>query len=388
AQDSYFYLATPLDWDGDGRTDLLMPMGIAPELPKWFVLRATGGSSGFTFERIDAGIPFEAQLGEAITLADPRGPRVGNANGDGAPDVVLFIGNELHVFRNRAADPDVLVSFSDGSSERAPEDSSFVPNVSFSYGHLTDEWITNGEEQNDPKRDSYLYLPRAASNNDCVYPRRCAVGSKRVVREYAMNDGQGGQRRFGLQYRDGRYDRRGYGFLGFGERIVKDLNTGATTATFSDNKTLVSVGERSVYPFVGKAVALWRWAPALPSEPNPNRVEMVFNDNRIDVVPTNDGKTYFTIATQRHTRRMQGTFSAGSSLETWVAGIEANENATMLRDTSVDIAEFDTFGNVLRVKASTLGVNRDGHATPDPAIMREWGKVRAQPWDARSPAVA
>jgi YD repeat-containing protein len=353
-QDTYFLLASPLDWDGDGRTDLLLAMSEPPELPKWYILRATGGTN--TFERFDAKIPFDAQLGDAVTLADPRGPRIGDVNGDGAADVVLFIGNEVTVFQNQAG-PDVLVSFSDGLTEHEPEDPGFVPNVSFSYGHLIDEWKTNGALPNDPKKESYLYLSHADSNNDCAYPRRCAVGSRRIVREYGVKDGQDGVRRFGVRYRDARYDRRGHGFLGFGERIITDLETNAGTATVYDNATVVSVGARDVYAFSGQAKSQWRWAPALPNEPQQNRVELVFADMTSDVVPTNDGQTYFTLSTNRRIRRMQGTFSAATSLESWVASIEANENATMLRDSMVQVLDYDVFGNALRVNVSTIGVD-------------------------------
>ncbi len=361
-QDAYFHLATPLDFDGDGRTDLLIPMSEPPELPKWYILRATNGAN--TFERIDAGIPFEAQLGEnGVNLADPRGPRIGDVNGDGAPDVVLFIGNELQIFQNRASNPDVLVSFSDGLNEHEPEDSGFVPNVSFSYGHLIDESITNEEQSKDLKREAHLYLSRSDLSNDCDYPRRCAVGSRRVVREYATNDGQGGVRRFGLRYRDGRYDRRGHGFLGFGERIVTDLDTNAGTSTFYDNETLIKVGARDVYPFAGQVKSQWRWAPALPNESKQNRVELVFADSMHEVVPTNDGQTYFTLSTKRHSRRMQGMLPAGTSLEAWVAAVEAAENATMLRDTTTDVVDFDAFGNVLEVNVATVGVDLTYHVT-------------------------
>ncbi len=94
------------------------------------------------------------------------------------------------------------------------------------------------------------------------------------MQEYAVNDGQNGVRRFGVRYRDGRYDRRGFGFLGFGERIVTDLDTNAGTATFYDNVTLAKVGERDVYPFANQMHRQWRWAPALPNEPKQNRVEL------------------------------------------------------------------------------------------------------------------
>ncbi|MBK9266191.1 MAG: VCBS repeat-containing protein [Polyangiaceae bacterium] len=86
-QDAYVHLSAPLDWDGDGRTDLLLPMidGTSPDVPRWVILRATGGANGFTFEHIDAGVPFEAVLGDAVTLADPRGPRIGDVNNIGNP---------------------------------------------------------------------------------------------------------------------------------------------------------------------------------------------------------------------------------------------------------------------------------------------------------------
>lgn len=358
-QTKYFHLAQSLDWDGNGLTDLLMPLvdSVSPNIPRWVILRAMRGTGDFTFERIDSGIPFEAMLDDAITLADPRGPRIGDVNGDGAPDVAVFLGSQLHLFVNRAGNPDALVGFSDGLNERDPDDAAFIPNVSISYGHLTDEWITNGEEPNDPKKESYLYLSHADLANDCTYPRHCAVGGKRVVREYATNDGQGGQRRFGLQYRDGRYDRRGYGFLGFGQRILSDLDTGAVVATFYDNETLVDIGQRKVYPFAGKTKSQWRWAPALPNEPNPKRVELLFTDIALETVPTNGGQTYFTIPMQRHTRRMQGEHSSSDSLTTWVANVEANENATMLRDSTVDVLAFDEFGNIFETDISTIGVD-------------------------------
>ncbi|MBK9266189.1 MAG: hypothetical protein IPM54_41175 [Polyangiaceae bacterium] len=268
----------------------------------------------------------------------------------------------MHVFRNRASDPDLLTAISDGLNEHEPEDPSFVPSVSISYGHLIDEWKTNGELANDPKKESYLYLSQTDASNGCEYPRRCAVGPRRVVREYAMNDGQGGVRRFGVRYRDGRYDRRGHGFLGFGERIVTDLDTGAATATFYDNATLVNVGERDVYPFAGQAHRRWRWAPALPNEPKQNRVELAFADSTVDIVPTSDGRTYFTLPTKRRTRRMQGTFSSGV-LETWVANVAQNENAAMLRDTTVDVLDYDPFGNVLELDVSTVDVDLTLHIT-------------------------
>src|SRR6185503_10614643 len=121
--------------------------GVTPNvdssLPRWFVLQATGSQGGPTFTAIDAKIPFEPQLGDAITLADPRGARVGDLNGDGAADVVLLLGGVFNVFQSLAADQDVLIGISDGMNDHEPDEPGFVPSVGVSYSHLTDPWITN-----------------------------------------------------------------------------------------------------------------------------------------------------------------------------------------------------------------------------------------------------
>jgi hypothetical protein len=257
-------------------------------------------------------------------------------------------------------DSDLLVGYSNGMNDHDPEDPAFLPDVAVTYGRLIDDSKTTGQVA----KDSDFYLSQSDPNNPCDYPRHCAVGSRRVVSEMALNDGQGGVRRFGLRYRDGRYDRRGYGFLGFAKRYLTDLDTGATTLDVYDNVTRVTIGARDdVYPFIGQIVQQWHWTPGLPTQPDSGQIEMAFADRQIDVVPTNGGATYFTLPTKTHTRRMQGTFSGAGTLDAWVAGVETNENATLLRDSTVRIIDYDEFRNVLQVDMSTVGTDASMHIT-------------------------
>ncbi len=127
-QDTYFRLAAALDYNGDGRQDLLMPVaagalpGEEDALPAWAILQANAGMpEEGTFTLVDPQVPFEPELGGAVTLADPRGPRIGDLNGDGASDVVLPLGGVFHVFESTAADQDVLVAVSGGMNAHDPD---------------------------------------------------------------------------------------------------------------------------------------------------------------------------------------------------------------------------------------------------------------------------
>jgi hypothetical protein len=265
----------PIDYNGDVRQDLLMPVpagmlpGVSESLPAWAMLEATSAKGEATFALVDAGIPFEVSIAEAITPADPRGARVGDLNGDGAQDVVLVVGGVFTVFESLAADQDLLVSVTDGMNAHDPTDAGFVPDVSLSYGHLGDTSVTYDLAEGDPAREKALYLARSDPANGCAYPRSCAVGPRRVVSGYALNNGADRRRRFEVRYRDGRYHRLGRGVLGFGKRIVADLDTGATTEDLYDNVTF-DEGFRD-NPFAGQVERHRRWAPGLLSQPRPDQ---------------------------------------------------------------------------------------------------------------------
>ncbi|AUX35802.1 MULTISPECIES: RHS repeat-associated core domain-containing protein [Sorangium] len=366
-QDAFFRFAVPLDFNGDGRQDLLMPvppgmlLGGSDALPSWAVLIATGDRSGPPFRLVDPGLPFEASLGDAVTLADPRGPRTGDVDGDGAQDVILSLGGVFNVFRNLSADQDLLVAVSDGMNAHDPTESGFVPNVSISYGHLTDASVATGDGAENPARESPLYIARSGAADDCGYPRRCVVGPRRVVSAYALNNGANRPRRFEVSYRDGRYHRLGRGFLGFGGRIVTDVDTGAAALDVYDHVTFDD--ELQVFPFAGSVHRTWRWAPGLPSQPRPEQIELSFVDVTRALVPTNDGATYFTLPTERRVRRAQGIYpppsGAEPSIEAYVREVErgGGDGVTLLQDSVSTVTDFDTFGNVRAEEGSTRGVD-------------------------------
>ncbi|MEO7330217.1 MAG: type IV secretion protein Rhs, partial [Minicystis sp.] len=261
------------------------------------------------------------------------------------------------VFRNLAADQDLLVAITDGMNAHDPEDPSFVPNVALSYGHLIDPAITAGLGLGDPARQGALYLSRDDAANDCAYPKRCAVGSRRVVSAYATNNGADGLRHFALRYRDGRYDRLGNGFLGFGERMVTDLDTGAGVADFYDNRTFDA--DLRAYPFAGQVQHEWRWYPGLPDQPEPDKIELSYTDFAHTVVPTSEHATYFTLPTHRRVRRAQGLVSG--PVEDYVRKVEAGAGAALLRDMVVDVSDFDLFGHVITEDVKIDGLDLTFH---------------------------
>ncbi|MGK3979630.1 hypothetical protein WMF38_48925 [Sorangium sp. So ce118] len=338
-----------LDVDADSKLDLIVPTllrfgdGTVLVGSSYDAIMRRGDGR---WEVIDTKLPVVWSGGRVVFL---------DVNGDGLPDAVES-GSDDHQLTTQ----DLLVAVSDGMNAHDPAEPGFVPNVSISYGHLTDASVTSGAAAEHPARESALYLARSGAADECGYPRRCVVGPRRVVSAYALNNGADRPRRFEVAYRDGRYHRLGRGFLGFGERIVTDLDTGAATLDGYDHVTFDD--ELQVFPFAGSVQRTWRWAPGLPSQPRPEQIELSFVDVARTLVSTNDGATYFVLPTERRVRRAQGVYpppsGATPSIEAYVREIErGGDGATLLRDSVSKVTEFDEFGNVRAEEVSTGGVD-------------------------------
>ncbi|HSX97456.1 MAG TPA: VCBS repeat-containing protein, partial [Streptomyces sp.] len=308
----FAHLATVLDWNADGKQDILIPLPTEDAIhPAWTILQSTGKVGDGTFELADPGLPFEVELSHlGVTLASALGPRVSDVNGDGIQDILLSLGNFIHVFKNNLHEEDTLSAVSEGLRAYDPNEPNFRPTIAIHYGHLIDFERTTGAPAHIPRETwPYLAFPDGPED-ECAYPIRCVVGPRRVVQSYTVDAGVTETRGFSFAYRDARYHRLGGGDLGFRERILLDSWTSAGTAevygsTFFDE-------DLQAFPAAGSVIAERRWSSPLPNGDRGDdvTVDIVHTVTPPRVVPTLGGRSHFLIPWFRHEIRQQGSASS------------------------------------------------------------------------------
>lgn len=362
-QAAYFDFAATLDYDGDGQTDILLPMkdpmcNVYQMETCWVVLRSDPDEQGH-FLPIPLNILFTDEIDTMMALGQPSIghnehykpfwktliPRVADLNGDGRQDVVIPINGTFKLFLNEGP-VNLLRAVTDGMNPlltddvNAPPEPGLVPNIAIEYGSLVDHATTVGFAQDAYESENDTYLPRsniAQPLTDCEYPHPCVVGPRRIVKSYELNNGQNQPRKFSMRYRNGRSHRLGRGFLGFGTVITTDEDGHAGRADFYDNVTMdESVLNRSAdpnhpfpivtFPNVARVANSASWVLGLPEDPvHPSlpmtRMHFVksgasrnFSTSKPTLlVPTNGNTTYFTLSEQTTTTDVEAVYLAADA---------------------------------------------------------------------------
>ncbi len=355
-------LSVPMDFDGDGQMDVLgAPAALQGSSPgtNWRVLQTDPTGTG-TVSVLETPIPFRYYSNEPFTPDAPWFlPQVTDVNGDGRHDVVapdVSDDGRFVVYTNTGSQ-DLLLWVIDGMSPLDPGDPGFIPTVAIQYGNLVDASITGNVPQGSAAAEAMTYLSQSDPSNDCVFPHVCVKGSERVVSGYVLNNGENGTRSFSLKYRDGRYDRLGNGNLGFGERIVLDVSAGSGSAERYDNRTFD--GTYQTYPLAGHVVESWSWSPASATQQQATQIELGHRLESDSVVGTSPG-TYFTLAWQTVTTRGEGTFTTNPGETLFDYAIAAGmAPPIVLGTTSAVSLDADTFGNILSLETTAVGVDLD-----------------------------
>jgi hypothetical protein len=283
----YSSFARVFDYSGDGRDDLMLPVGGScpgeEEEGKTCYVVFESGRVGEDAKIIKTSIPFENPDGESV--APQYLLRTADVNADSSVDIVHpTASGQMTIFVNQSK-PNLLASITTGRNPLDKNDAGYLPDVSFTYGNLVDHSARTPSWEH----DSLTYIARADSANGCDYPRACVVGGKPVVASYTLNNGQNQPRNFAMFYQDGRVDRHGRGFLGFANVETRDLDTGSVTRQRFDNMTFDPTFK--TFPFAGKPFETRTTMP----------VDGVVLESSTSIVPevhaTNGGMTYF-VATQ------------------------------------------------------------------------------------------
>ena len=363
-QGEYLDFSATLDFDGDGRMDLLLPMKYGACLPYsgksscWVVLKSSPFVPG-AFELVPVHIPFSDEIDHVLGRLQPNlVPRITDINGDGRADVVMPIDGTFQVFINEGP-RDLLHTVTDGMNPLDPGDSGFLPDVAIEYGAVLDHAKTAGIDPTSSAAESETYLPRTDALNTCAYPRTCVVGSKRVVSAYTLNNGQNQARAFTMRYRDGRAHRLGRGFLGFGTVLTTEDSQRAGRAEAYDNVTFDD--QLNTFPFTGALVRSWSWVPEVAGPWN--KIAFSYTDRvlekRFSVYSAGVPRTYFTLPTETRQRKSEDLdllAGAGETLLEFVAEHAASPQGDLL-DTTERITGYDNYGNVLTEERATASVD-------------------------------
>jgi RHS repeat-associated protein len=361
-ESEFLEFSATIDYDGDGQTDILVPMRAQECSPAfgtsscWAILKADASGDGhltfvptkipFAGGNGDVGIPRLVALGKDFaSFRQGLIPRVADMNGDGRQDVVIPMNGTFKLFLNEGP-VNLLHAVTDGMNPLLPPDlntppeAGFLPNITIEYGSLVDHATTLGIDQDSAAARNDTYLPRsnlAQPLEDCDYPRTCVVGPRRVVKSYELNNGQNQPRKFSTRYRNGRADRLGRGFLGFGTVIITDEDGHSGHADLYDTATKdATVSNKSpellqpfpieMFPYTGQVASSLSWVlglPEVPGLPSLPVARMHFVDFSTSknfgspkprlLVPTNDKTTYFTLAQQTETRDVEAAYLAADA---------------------------------------------------------------------------
>ena len=172
--------ATVLDWDGDGRTDVLYPTTDSG----WQYCRSTGASF--------ATCAPAGSISDGFTAA----PMATDVNGDGVADIVYPTTDWRYLLR-QPGQRDLLTSATDGLGNTAR----------FTYSTLS---------------DGSVHTPRSGA----VFPVREFSMPVLVVSRLVRSDGTGGTFATSMTYEGARLHVQGRGFLGFARRTAVDSRTG------------------------------------------------------------------------------------------------------------------------------------------------------------------
>jgi RHS repeat-associated protein len=209
-----FYTSAPalaLDWDGDGRSDIVQPNSAS----HWAVARSTGSTLNAW---VDTGI------------ASAGGAQAADVNGDGEEDLIYAVSNALKTRLHAGVPPDLATGFTDA------------------YG------VTYSP--------SYVALSQASSSvyakgSSQVYPQRDYIGPLYVVPSYTASDGIGGTFTITNYYSVAVTNLQGRGFEGFTGVRANDSRTGIydfkyystifpTTGLISEDDTLQPNGTKDI----------------------------------------------------------------------------------------------------------------------------------------------
>ncbi|WP_438006169.1 VCBS repeat-containing protein [Sorangium sp. So ce321] len=185
-----------LDYDGDGREDLLIPYEhdwpFDDKFAKLFLLRAAPSGRAFLVE--DPGLPYEPAPDEQTNESWPsrQGPRMADVDGDGLHDLVTVHQGKFRVRLHRApygGRPDAVVSIRDGGNDFDHDTIGHTPGgaapptVAIHYAPLIRSYSPSMTLEHGTDPDA-LYLLRAGAGALCSYPCKRFVGPKYVVAQH------------------------------------------------------------------------------------------------------------------------------------------------------------------------------------------------------------